>query len=61
MDVVTQKIELPADRGGYRGARRGDIRPPPKFGIFCSYFQNSFLIACLRERNPSSKQEKNLS
>ena len=32
-----------------------------EFGIFCSYFQNSFSIACLRERNPSAKQEKYLS
>ena len=35
--------------------------PPPEFGFFCSYFQNIFSIACLRERNPSAKQEKNLS
>jgi len=34
---------------------------PPEFGIFCSYFQNSFSIACLRERNPRAKQEKYLS
>ena len=34
---------------------------PPEFGIFCSYFQSSFSIACLRERNPSEKQEKYLS
>ena len=27
MDVVTQKIELPSDRGGYRGA--GGHSPPP--------------------------------
>ena len=26
-----------------------------------SYFQNSFSIACLRERNPSAKQEKYMS
>ena len=31
------------------------------FGMFCSYFQNSSSIACLRERNPSAKQEKYLS
>jgi len=56
-------------RGGYRG--RGDIRPPltdsgrgvapPEFEMFCSYFQNSFSIACLSERNPSAKQEKYMS
>ena len=34
---------------------------PPELGIFCSYFQNSFSLACLRERNPSAKQEKYLS
>jgi len=39
----------------------GTFNPPPEFGIFCSYFQNSFSIACLRERNPSAKQEKYLS
>ena len=47
-----------SDRGGYRG---GEHSPPPEFGIFCSYFQNSFSITCLRERNPSAKQEKYLS
>ena len=31
-----------ADTGGREW---GDIRPP-EFGIFCSYFQNSFSIAC---------------
>ena len=46
--------------GGYRGGV-GDILPPPEFGIFCLYFQNSFSIACFRERNPSAKQEKYLS
>jgi len=35
-------------------SRRGVA--PPEFGIFCSYFQNSFSRACLRERNPSSKK-----
>jgi len=35
--------------------------PPPEFGIFCSYFQISFSIACLSERTPSAKQEKYLS
>jgi len=40
-----------ANRGGYRG---GAV---PEFGICCSYFQNSFSIACLKERNPSAKQE----
>ena len=44
-----------ADTGG-----AGDISPP-EFGIFCSHFQNSFSIACLRERNPIAKQEKYLS
>ena len=29
--------------------------------ILCSYFQNSFSISCLGERNPSAKQEKYLS
>ena len=47
-----------SDRGGYRG---GEHSPPPEFGIFCSYFQNSFSIACLRERNQSAKQKKYLS
>ena len=49
---TTFKISSGADTGG-----RGDIRPPPEFGIFCSYFQNSFSKACLRERNPTAKQE----
>jgi len=44
-----------ADTGGGAGGHS-----PPEFGIFCSYFQNSFSIACLRERNPIAKQE-NLS
>ena len=45
-----------ADTGG-----AGGHSPPPEFGIFCSYFQNSFSIACLRESNTSEKQEKYLS
>ena len=36
----------------------GGTFAPPEFGILCSYFQNSFSVACLRERNPSAKQEK---
>ena len=55
--VLCLNIGSGADTGG-GGA--GDIRPP-EFGIFCSYFQNSFSIACLRERNSSAKQEKFLS
>ncbi len=57
-------------QGRIQGGRR-DIRPPdrfregriptPEFGIFCSFFQNSFSIACLRDRNPSAKQEIYLS
>ena len=59
-----------SNRGGYRGAgghsppdrfRKGRRPPPSEFGIFCSYFQNSFSIACLRERIPSAKQKKYLS
>jgi len=45
---------------GYRGGGGGTFAPP-EFGIFCSYFQNKFSIACLWERNPSAKQEKYLS
>ena len=45
-------------QGRIQGGGQGDNRPPPKFRIFCSYFQNSFSKACLRERNPSAKQEK---
>ena len=65
--LMKQSCEQGRIQGG-----QGDIRPPltdsgrgvsppPEFGIFCSYFQNSFSIACLRERNPSAKHEKYLS
>ena len=49
-----------ADTGG-RIQGGGGTFAPPEFGIFCSDFQNCFSIACLRERNPSAKQEKYLS
>ena len=52
---TTFKVSSGADTGG---VGKGDNRPPPEFRIFCSYFQNSFSKACLRERNPSAKQEK---
>ena len=42
-------------RGGQRG---GANVSPPEFGIFCSFFQNSFSIACLRERNPRVQNRK---
>ena len=50
----------------WRGQKRiqggaGGHSTSPEFGFFCSYFQNSFSIACLRERKPSAKQEKYLS
>ena len=32
--------------GADTGGGRGTFAPPPEFGIFCSYFQNSFSIAC---------------
>ena len=44
-----------ADTGG-----GGGTFAPLNLEFFCSYFQNSFSIACLRERNPIAKQE-NLS
>ena len=37
MDVVTQKIEMPSDRGGYRG--RGGIRPPLNLELFYPLFR----------------------
>ena len=46
-----------SDRGGYRGGG-GTFAP---LTDSYSYFQNSFSIACLRERNPSAKQEKYMS
>ena len=69
--TITQPIwKLYHNQGRIQGGR-GNIRhpltdimwgvAPPEFGIFCSYFQNSFSTGCLRERNPSVKQEKYLS
>ena len=37
MDVVTQKIELPSDRGGYRGA--GGHSPPLNLELFVPIFR----------------------
>ena len=63
--VVSTKLSGADTGGGGTFAPTDRFRegcsPPPEFGIFCSYFQNSFSIACLRERNPSAKQEKYLS
>jgi len=59
-EKLVPKLTL-GPRGGYRGGGGTFAPPPPEFGLFCSYFQNSFSLACLGERNPSSKQEKYLS
>jgi len=71
MHLNTFNHESTPPRGGYRrGGGRGTFAPltdsgrgvaPPEFGIFCSYFQNSFSIVYLRERKPRTKQEKYLS
>ena len=52
------------DRGRYRGVGGHSLPSggaPPLNLEFFFYFQNSFSIACLRERNFSAKQEKYLS
>ena len=53
---TSKKEETPvADTGGAEDIRpppdrfREGLSPPPEFGIFCSYFQISFSIVCLRE------------
>ena len=50
---------IPEDIFVKAGADTGDggHSPPPEFRIFCSYFQNSFSIACLRERKPSANRK----
>ena len=63
-NILTLKHYNIGNKGNFPGADTGGgghSSPPPEFGIFCSYFQNSFSIACLRERNPSAKQERHLS
>ena len=46
--------------GADTGGGRGKIRPPPEFGIFCSYFQNSFSIACLIGKETLVQNRKNI-
>ena len=50
--IINFTAATPMVRGGYGG---GGTTAPPEI------FMNSFSMACLRERNPSAKQEKYLS
>ena len=54
-----------ADTGGGRGKfappnRFREGRSPPEFGIFCSYFHNSFSIACLIVKETLVQNRKNI-